>query len=78
VTVSCRLKLRGGRTVVTDAAGRLVDGEPRPDPVLIKALKTAHRLLAEHGEAAIAAQIRRCCRPCQSSPTNAACCGWHF
>jgi DNA invertase Pin-like site-specific DNA recombinase len=55
VTIPCRLKLRGGRTVVTDAAGEIVDGQPRPDPTLIKALKTAHRLLAETGGAAIAA-----------------------
>jgi hypothetical protein len=50
ITVPCRLKLRGGRTVVTDAAGQLVDGQPRPDPTLIKALKTAHRLLADAGD----------------------------
>lgn len=55
ITVPCRLKLRGGRTVVTDAAGQVVDGQPRPDPTLIKALKTAHRLLAEAGDAPIAA-----------------------
>lgn len=55
ITVPCRLKLRGGRTVVTDAAGQILDGQPRPDPTLIKALKTAHRLLAESGGAPIAA-----------------------
>ena len=55
ITVPCRLKLRGGRTVVTDAAGQVLDGQPRPDPTLIKALKTAHRLLAEAGGAPIAA-----------------------
>ena len=55
ITVPCRLKLRGGRTVVTDPAGRLVDGQPRPDPILIKALKNAHRLLAEAGGAPLAA-----------------------
>ncbi|MES2896050.1 MAG: hypothetical protein V4759_08475 [Pseudomonadota bacterium] len=55
ITIPCRLKLRGGRTVVTDPAGRLIHGQPRPDRTLIKALKTAHRLLAEHGGAVIAA-----------------------
>ncbi len=54
ISVPCRLKLRGGRTVVTDASGQLVDGQPRPDPTLIKALKTAHRLLGDVGGSAIA------------------------
>ena len=58
VTIPCRLKLRGGRIVVTDATGQAVDGQPRPDPTLIKALKTAHRLLAEAGDAPIAAPDR--------------------
>ena len=55
VIVPCRLKLRGGRIAVTDPARRLVDTRPRPDPTLIKALKTAHKLLAEAGDAPIAA-----------------------
>lgn len=58
VTIPCRLKLRGGRIVVTDATGQVVDGQPPPDPTLIKALKTARRLLAEVGDAPIAAPDR--------------------
>lgn len=55
IAIPGRLKLRGGRTVVTDPTGRLMDGQSRTDHTLIKALKTTHRLLAEHGGAAIAA-----------------------
>ena len=32
-----------------------IDVQPRPDPILIRALKSAHRLLAESGGAPIAA-----------------------
>ena len=55
IVIPCRIQLRGGRTEITDAAGGVVDGQPRPDPILIKALKNAHRLLVQAGGAAPAA-----------------------
>lgn len=49
-----RLKVRGGRMLITDADGRAADTELRADPVLIRALRAAHALLARIGEAPVA------------------------
>jgi hypothetical protein len=48
-----RLALRGGRKLVLDAEGRRTGGEQRPDPVLIRALRTSHEHLAALGDGPI-------------------------
>jgi site-specific DNA recombinase len=67
VTLPRRLKFRGGRIVVADASGRPVDTGVRADPVLIRALRLAHELLAEAGGGVIGAPERAVL---QSSPAN--------
>lgn len=54
--------------VPVQLAGQVVDGQPRPDPTLIKALKTAHRLLAEAGDAPIAVPDRAVLRASPVGP----------
>jgi site-specific DNA recombinase len=55
VTIPCRLKFHGGRILATNADGRPLDTMARRDPTLVKALKMAHGLLAEIGDAPMAA-----------------------
>jgi site-specific DNA recombinase len=47
--VPIRLKLRGGRTWVTSPNGTPAIDRARPDPVLIKALRSAHKIAARAG-----------------------------
>lgn len=49
-----RLKVRGGRMLIIGADGKAADTELRADPVLIRALRAAHALLARIGEAPVA------------------------
>ena len=67
VTLPRRLRFRGGRIVVADASGRPVDTGVRADAVLIRALRSAHKLLAEAGGGVIGAPERAVL---QASPAN--------
>jgi DNA invertase Pin-like site-specific DNA recombinase len=42
----CRLKLHGGKCLIVDEAGQPADTKSRPDPALIKGLKSAHAHIA--------------------------------
>lgn len=58
--VPIRMPLRGGRTWITSPNGAPSVGRARPDPVLIKALRSAHKIAARAGLAGTtsAASIR--------------------
>jgi len=67
VTLPRRLKFRGGRIVVADASGRPLDTGSRTDPTLVRALRSAHELLAEAGNGSVGAPERAVL---QVSPAN--------
>jgi site-specific DNA recombinase len=46
LTISCRMRLRGGRTWITTPDGRDTLGTPRVNPALIQALRSAHVMLS--------------------------------
>jgi hypothetical protein len=68
VTLPGRLKFRGGRIIVTDGSGRPVNSGTRADPVLIRALRSAHELLAEAGAGPIGSPERAVLRLSPANP----------
>ena len=53
VTLPCKVKRHGGKCKILDPAGRSVDARTRPDRTLIKGLRAAHRLIAQHADCPI-------------------------
>ena len=49
IVLPVRMQLRGGRTRLTAPSGAVPAAKSRIDESLVRALKSAHRLAAEHG-----------------------------